>query len=100
VIGMKPNLPTPEGRALGAELARLCDAEIKPGDPERCLTCAFRAGTIPNGCAPTLMDAIKCAIEGAPFYCHEQRGKLCSGWRLMVDGPQKLSVDVPWPFST
>ncbi len=93
-----PNLPTPEGRALGVELARICDgeAERRTDVPERCATCAFRAGTYPNGCAATLMNATKCVAERVPFFCHECPGNLCSGFRLMVFDKK---VHLPWPFS-
>lgn len=97
-----PNEPTDEGRALGAELARLCDVEEErqrkmfPDQLPRCDDCAFRAGTFPNGCPETLMDAIKCVVELNPFYCHKGLvdGKpqhLCRGWLTMVatkDGEQ------------
>jgi hypothetical protein len=99
IDSMKPNLPTPEGRALGRELARLCDGEIGVGRDDRCSTCAFRSGTVPNGCAPTLMDALKCMMERVPFYCHEQEGKLCAGWREMLPGKGEPAVAVPWAFS-
>lgn len=87
---VRPNLPTDEGRALGRELARLCDGEAAahPDAPERCHDCAFRLGTPPNGCAPTLMDAMKCAIEGEPFLCHID-GKACAGWALMRFGRER-----------
>lgn len=87
-----PNLPTAEGRALGAEVARLADiAEAKmlarfPGQRRRCDDCAFRAGSIPNGCPSTLMDAIKAGIEREPFWCHagatetEEPIFVCAGW--------------------
>ena len=38
------------------------------------------------------MDAIKCAVEGAPFYCHmgfkngEKPHKLCAGVMLLYYG--------------
>jgi hypothetical protein len=91
-----PNVSTPLGRALGAELARLCDLEEPavrerfPGHARRCNDCAFRAGTDPNGCAETLMDAVKGLIEGVPFYCHkgfDESGRptrLCAGWAICV----------------
>ena len=85
-----PNLPTPEGRELGREMARLARVEHqRQGGEEPCHDCAFREGTDPNGCAPTLMDAIKCAFEREPFYCHVREGKLCTGWRLMVGRRKK-----------
>lgn len=33
----------------------------------------MRQYTVPSStrCAGTLMDAVKCAVEGEPFYCHE-----------------------------
>jgi hypothetical protein len=77
---LKRNLPTPEGRELGREMARLT------GDPDEagcCHDCAFRLGTDPNGCGPTLMDALKCVVEGVPFNCHVNAGP-CAGfvaWR-------------------
>lgn len=101
-MALKPNLPTSEGRALGTELARLCDGEARsrPEEPDRCRTCAFRAGTAPNGCVPTLMDALKCAMEGVPFYCHEspcgEPTRLCAGWRLMLF---RERCTAPWEFS-
>ena len=87
-----PNLPTPAGRLLGRQLARLCDLEEAkdlegfPDQLPRCDDCAFRLGTRPNGCAETLMDAVKCIIEIKPFYCHkgvkegEAPKHLCRGW--------------------
>ena len=74
------NRPTSQGRELGTEMARLYNT----GDPEpdlRCLDCAFRLGTDPNGSISTLMDAIKCISEGVPFLCHmEQTPKTCAGY--------------------
>lgn len=91
-----PNLPTPEGRALGAELARLADVaeaenrERFPRAARRCYDCAFRAGTDPNGCAETLMDALKCVVEAKPFFCHKGVAEgdtprtLCAGFALLM----------------
>jgi len=107
---MRPNRPTPEGRELGAGIARLCDKAIAekrthiPTFPERCGTCAFRLGTIPNGCPETLMDAMKCVLEVRPFMCHEQLDEnkepngLCAGWYGMMTADRK-PVAAPWPFS-
>lgn len=82
---------TPEGRALGEQMAKLYDiAEKRLGDQvdpgERCKTCAFRAGTVPNGCAQTQLDISKCVAEGIPFYCHQHQGELCHGWSTTYIG--------------
>ncbi len=80
------NLPTPEGIALGFELARLTEAtlaELSGLIPERCQSCAFRAGTIPNGCPPTLAQAVESIRTGEPFYCHEQPIP-CAGWVIAM----------------
>jgi len=100
---LKRNLPTPEGRELGAEIARFCDQEdaamrARAGTaPERCKTCAFRPGTIPNSLSATLMDALRCIIEGHPFHCHErphEGDRLCAGYLLLRDS--ETSGTVPW----
>jgi hypothetical protein len=79
--GPVPNAATPEGRELGAELARLADAEYqRTGRDSRCETCAFRSGEhLANGSAATLMSAVKCIAERTPFYCHET-DRPCGGW--------------------
>jgi hypothetical protein len=91
---LTPNRPSPEGRVLGMELARLTDKsgqaarEKFPNHKARCKSCAFTAGTVPNGCLPTVMDALKCVVDGTPFHCHQQfddRGvptDLCAGWAI------------------
>lgn len=101
---MRPNLPTPESALLGAELARFADAEAVGKVDQRCETCAFRAGTYPNGCATTIMDALKATLEREPFFCHEipadgSAMKACGGWKLLMasGGP---AVEVPWGYST
>lgn len=87
-----PNHPSPEGRVLGEQLARLTDkAEPAlraqfPNHKERCKRCAFTQGTVPNGCLPTVMDVLKCVIDDIPFHCHQQFDDsgvptdLCAGW--------------------
>lgn len=106
-MALVKNRPTDLGREYGENLARFCDmaeADMRrqfPDHPERCKSCAFRAGTIPNGCEPTVMDATKCLLEGLPFYCHESKGDekpLCAGWALMQTADHK-PVKAPWPFS-
>jgi DNA-directed RNA polymerase subunit RPC12/RpoP len=92
-----PNRPTELGRAAGVELARLTDAaEVKqlkkfPNMRERCVSCAFRAGTIPNGCEETLVDAVEAITTGRAFKCHmgpkDEGGnltELCIGWMLAM----------------
>ena len=87
---------SPEGQALGQQMARMYDiAEMRLGgvdaEPgERCRTCAFRAGTVPNGCAQTQLDISKCVADGIPFYCHQHRGQLCHGWVVTRMGLRDL----------
>lgn len=104
--GVKRNLPTPEGRDVGLNMARMTEPAIADlaaqGEAdERCATCAFRAGTLPNGCAETVMDAIKCGMEGEPFYCHDKRraGQTCHGWFAMRYALDGRRTTVPWKFS-
>jgi hypothetical protein len=88
---MKPNRATEEGRALGRELARLCDGELDGKRDDRCSTCAFRAGDhIANGSPETLMSALKCVMEGEPFWCHEH-DRACAGWAAMRFPKDKLT---------
>jgi len=101
------NKPSPDGYALGEQLDRFCAQEIKRykqsglAVPRRCNSCAFRKGTAPNGCVPTVMDALKCALEGVPFFCHEHRRveepPLCAGWMLLAGREGEASA--PWPFA-
>jgi hypothetical protein len=101
---------SPEGRALGDQMVRLVEPVIqhiaKLGDPdERCKSCAFRAGTVPNGCLQTQADALKAVLEQKPFLCHvdhyaDGRHKLCSGWLASQWGAiDRPVVACPWEFS-
>lgn len=90
-------------------MLRLFEPEIakvaSEGFPdERCSTCAFRRGTLPNGSPTTQMDVLKCIMEQVPFHCHEahRKGELCHGWfaatyaEIKAGAPPKL---VNWKFS-
>lgn len=82
---------TPEGRLLGEQMAKMFDiAERRLGtmadQDERCASCAFRPGTVPNGCAQTQLDVSKCVAEGIPFYCHQPGGHMCHGWSTVSIG--------------
>jgi hypothetical protein len=97
---------TPEGRALGEQMAKLFDiAERRLGnmaDPdERCVTCAFRAGTVPNGCAQTQLDISKCLAEAIPFYCHQRQGQMCHGWMTSHIGLHDIlpPIECDYPLS-
>lgn len=103
---MRKNLPCPLGIQVGAKLARMTEpavaALVEEGEPdERCSTCAFRAGTLPNGCIETVADAMKCGMEGEPFYCHDSRrkGKTCHGWYAMRVAYGGSETPMPWKFS-
>lgn len=98
---------SPEGRAAGEQTAALADkcvAKLEAaGEPdERCKTCAFRAGTVPNGCAQTQVDLMKCIVENVPFMCHQHPKLPCYGWyavRTQVKGAIPAGATVPWQFS-
>lgn len=82
---MIPNRPSPLGIEAGVELARLTETTHHPALMDRCNSCAFRAGTIPNGCAETVNAAIECLQTGETFYCHQipngaEPSKPCAGW--------------------
>jgi len=71
--------------------------------PDRCSSCAFREGTVPNGCPETVLDAIKCVIEGVPFMCHHNMvdGKateVCRGW-LVTQRADKEPGKAPWDWT-
>lgn len=105
---------SPEGRAMGAQIVRITEpwiAElVRNGEPdERCKSCAFRNGTVPNGCLQTQMDVFKAVVERVPFLCHQHDRKRmpCHGWFASqvairqaeaVKGPMPVAK-VPWDFS-
>lgn len=101
---------TDVGRAVGEQIARLTEPAIQrlvaEGEPdERCRSCAFRAGTVPNGCPQTMLDVVKCVVEHTPFYCHVDtytngHPKICHGWfaAAWAIGDKPAGV-VPWEFS-
>lgn len=110
------NRVTPEGKRCGEMVSRWTDTEvgklIAEGEwekDERCASCAFRHGTVPNGCPQTQLDAIKAVLEKKTFACHVARdGKeagehVCMGWfaaMQMKGGPTKrAAVECDWPFS-
>jgi hypothetical protein len=103
------NRTTPEGAALGKELARMCDeaepqARLRvPELPPRCQSCAFRAGPhIANGSPQTVMDALKCVMEGREFYCHQpdRVEQLCSGWAMfMLSKDAADFCTAPWDYA-
>lgn len=98
---------SPEGKAAGEQLVRLVTRHIVllelEGEPdERCKTCAFRLGTVPNGCLQTMADAMKCVLEGVPFLCHqgpEPHEKTCHGWYAARVALKGKTIKVPWKFS-
>ena len=102
------NRPTDEGRQLGQELARFSAQDVVRLaalgiEDTRCASCAFRFGTVPNGCPSTLMDALKCTMEGEPFYCHTapacQAAPLCQGYVMARGSLNGQTTKCPWEFS-
>lgn len=72
----RPNLPDELGAEAGRELARLLSAP----DEAMCHDCAARSGSTANQCGATVMDFLKCAMEGVPFYCHVNEDQPCGGY--------------------
>lgn len=111
------NTPSPEGRLLGTQLALLhgkAEPAVLaqfPDHAKRCASCAFRAGTVPNGCFITAMDALKAVVEGDPFYCHHDLADdgsptaICAGWAIAVTSidaaarKRLLPLTADWEFS-
>lgn len=92
--------PSRHGQMLGKALAAIADAgyEAKPGQPERCLTCAFRAGSMPNQTAGTLMMAMECLlrIDSDDFACHHgmkdgEPTRFCAGYQAAIAAPFQLT---------
>ena len=90
--------PSRHGAALGAALALVADIQARrhPEVSERCRTCAFRKGTIPNQMAGTLVEALRCVTGADPavFACHQSPRidglptELCAGYVLARLAPQ------------
>ena len=87
---LKPNLPSDLGRALGYEMQRLFLASLDGKPDNRCADCAFRLNSAPNGSEASLMNAMKCIMEGKPFNCHMEN-KPCAGFVLMRQKALKLT---------
>lgn len=103
-----------DGKRIGRAMARIADKSCAKlaaeGEPdERCKSCAFTLGTVPNGCLQTQFDVMKAVIEGVPFLCHQadKKGHVCHGWfsarvafasAERIKGKFEISA-VPWEFS-
>lgn len=88
---LAPNEPCESGRALGAEMARLMTPQRErimaenPGCRDMCHDCAFRAGSIPNGCLATVADALKCTLTSEEFNCHHGTDRICAGYLFAMN---------------
>lgn len=77
------------------------------GEPvECCKSCAFRRGTVPNGCAQTQTDVMKAVLEGKSFMCHVNTIEggmrdICQGWFAARQHPniKDKSILCNWEFS-
>lgn len=104
---------TLEGRALGRQIVRITEPWITHLKSEgeldtRCKSCAFRLGTVPNGCVQTQMDVLKAVVEKVPFNCHQRdrKGQICHGWfaarvavRYAEESKGPIDIECPWDFS-
>lgn len=103
-----PNRPSPEGERIGANLARLTENGLAilrrrfPKHAEPCQSCAFRRGTVPNRCLPTVSDALKCVIEKRDFMCHQSKDcrGICTGYLIAMSVTENHPpINAPWQFS-
>lgn len=95
---------TPEGRIAGFENCRLIEPIVqklaREGEPDdRCVSCAGRYGTVPNGCLQTQADFIKAVCEDVPFLCHVKKGWPCHAWFAARVALRGKTESVPWDFS-
>ena len=95
---------SPEGRAAGFKTCMLIEPIVqklaREGEPdERCVSCAGRYGTVPNGCLQTQADFIKAVCEDVPFMCHARKGKICHAWFAAGVALDGKTVACPWAFS-
>lgn len=92
--------PSRHGAALGRALAEIADRGREVEDEgERCLTCAFRPGTLPNQCAGTLKIALDCLAVMDPssrFACHHglqpdgEPTRRCAGYEAAIHAPRSF----------
>jgi len=105
---------SPLGKQMGATMAkladRMCASLAAEGEPDtKCKSCAFRLGTVPNGCAQTQSDVLKAVSEGVPFICHKNlpgQRDICHGWfalrvltRRLEEATGQGLPPCPWEFS-
>ncbi len=94
---------SPEGRMIGRQLAALADHNIKAKvglADKRCGTCALRVGTVPNGCAQTMADVVKCIVERQDFSCHQDKSRRCAGFAAVILSRKDVEAGLcPWDFS-
>jgi hypothetical protein len=75
----RPNNPTLQGALAGVKIARTPLANM-------CSTCAYRLGTIPNQCLPTVADTTYALENTVQFMCHDaldeddEPASLCVGF--------------------
>ncbi len=89
--------PSSHGSLLGDALALIADLGERDSPVplgERCATCAFRKGSVPNRSAGTGMIALNCAlgIDRDRFACHHgmkdgQPKKICVGYMAAILAP-------------
>ena len=91
------NKPSKHGRILGEMLAAWVEAGRRATEellPDICATCAFRAGSLPNQAAGTVLLAMNTVLDIDPdgFGCHHgmkdcRPTKLCTGYLIAKLAP-------------
>lgn len=95
--------PTRHGAALGLALAAIADRGREVEDEgERCATCAFRPGTMPNQCAGTVKLALDCLSgvdASSRFACHHgidaegEATRRCAGYEAALHAPRSFTTE-------
>jgi hypothetical protein len=72
---------------LGGAMADLAERHVQDGDPDPCLTCGLKRGTLANMNNGTMMDAMNVllGLDGDAFGCHHglvdgEPSKPCARW--------------------
>lgn len=98
-----------EGKAIGRRMSQMADDGVLilelegESTDKRCATCAFRIGTVPNGCILTQADVLKAFSQGDKlFTCHVNKGETCYGFYAARVAKRRTGIpdfNLPYEYS-